>query len=134
LALYHFLKTLNHELCQILHDDKELRPDHILNILFRESCLKTAFDLGCALGVHLLLEVVRFEVVPIASVPFGAFFPVPFLFALRIAAGPLEIFESWMGRKPPPTNTARPFPHVSLMNHGSPLLDGNNPIQKQFCP
>jgi hypothetical protein len=129
LALYHFLKTLNHELCQIFHDNKRLCPDHILNIFLGESCLKTAFDLGRGLGIQLLLEVVRFKVGPIASVPLGAFSPVPFLLALRIATGPLAIFEPWMGRKPPAANTARPLPDVSLMNHVSPLLDGNQLIQ-----
>jgi hypothetical protein len=43
-----------------------------------------------------------------------------FIFTLRITAGPLAIFEPWMGQKPTPANTARTFLGVSLATHDLP--------------
>ena len=107
---------------QIFHDYKSLHADHVLNKVLGKSGLQTALELGLlVLGIELLLQIVAFEVISVSVIPLLAFPSMPFIFAPRITTGSLSVFQSWIGREPPPANTARSLFCVSLTAHGFPL-------------
>jgi len=63
--------------------------------------------------IQFLLQVVGPEILRVLPVPLCAFFPVPFLPAMRIPARPLTLTDSWVRDEPAATNAARTFSHRS---------------------
>ena len=114
LAADHLLQAPEEVLCEIVHDDKLLHPDHLLKLAGRQWRF---FRLGTRADLQSLGQSDRLEILPIPQVPLPACSRMPLPLAFRMTASLLAITKPGVRRVPLPAYPTRTFSIPKLFAH-----------------
>ena len=114
LAADHLLQAPEEVLCEIVHDDKLLHPDHLLKLAGRQWRF---FRLGTRADLQSLGQSDRLEILPVSQIPLPACSRMPLPLAFRMTASLLAITKPGVRRVPLPAYPTRTFSIPKLFAH-----------------
>ena len=114
LAADHLLQAPEEVLCEIVHDDKLLHPDHLLKLAGRQWRF---FRLGTRADLQSLGQSDRLEILPVSQIPLPACSRMPLPLAFRMTASLLAITKPGVRRVPLPPYPTRTFSIPKLFAH-----------------
>lgn len=114
LAADHLLQAPEEVLCEIVHDDKLLHPDHLLKLAGRQWRF---FRLGTRADLQPPGQYDRLEILPVPQIPLPAFSRMPLPLAFRMTASLLAITKPGVRRVPLPAYPTRTFSIPKLFVH-----------------
>lgn len=110
----HLLQAPEEVLCEIVHDDKLLHPDHLLKLAGRQWRF---FRLGTRADLQPPGQCDRLEILPVPQIPLPAFSRMPLPLAFRMTASLLAITKPGVRRVPLPAYPTRTFSIPKLFVH-----------------